>query len=167
MTPAVLLALVSPAVAIMIALWGFRRSTRADKLQAFFEMQDRYLDSEVRAGRRVLHQKIGGRTVDEVASLDHAVLGEAGHALAVMNAIAIACEGNYVDRVLVAQSMGRSFSSAVTAAQPYIDYVEQIRGFRPYPFAERLAARLSRRHGVNPSILQIRGTGGHDDAGQT
>jgi hypothetical protein len=52
-------------------------------------------------------------------------------------------EVGYVDRELIAQSMGRSFVMAITAARPYIDQLENARGFRPYPFGERLASQLS------------------------
>jgi hypothetical protein len=138
----VLLEFVSPVVAVVIALWGFRRSTRADQLRAFFEIQDRYLAADVRAGRSVLHTRIAGRSADEIAGLDAADLTRAGYALAVMNSIAIACEAGYVERDLLTRSMGRSFITAVGAAQPYIDYLQHLRGFRPYPFAENLALQL-------------------------
>lgn len=143
MTTAVMLTFISPVVAIAIAVWGFRRSTRADKLRAFFEVQDRYLANDTRSGRRIIHQWVAGRSVEEIAVLDQAILSGAGYALAVMNSIAIAFEGGYVEKRLVTRSMGRSFATAVTDARPYIDYVEKIRGFRPYPFAERLAAELA------------------------
>ena len=142
MTNTVLLSLISPVVAIIIALWGFRRSTRADKLRAFFEIQDRYLAGDVRVGRRILHTLIAGRSADEVAQLDPADLSRAGYALAVMNSIAIACEAGYVERDLLARSMGRSFIAAIRAARPYVDHLQEARGFRPYPFAENLAAQL-------------------------
>lgn len=142
MSGTVLLSLVSPVVAVVIAMWGFRRSTRADKLRAFFEIQERYLASEVRAGRRIMHTVIARRPAEEVAGLDPAALSEVGYALAVMNSIAIACEAGYVDRELITQSMGRSFAMAMAAARPYIDHLENTRGFRPYPFGERLAAQL-------------------------
>lgn len=142
MSPTVLLALVSPAVAIVIGLWGFRRSTRADKLRAFFELQERYIATDVRAGRRALHRLVKDRSSDEIPMLDQDVLRSAGYSLAIMNAIAIACEGRYVDQDLVARSMGRSFAAAIESAKPYIDYLEKVRGFRPYPFAERLAAKF-------------------------
>jgi hypothetical protein len=143
MSGTVLLSLVSPVVAVVIAIWGFRRSTRADKLRAFFEIQERYLATEVRAGRRIMHTLVAGRSVDEVAKLDPATLSKAGYALAVMNSIAIACEAGYVDRKLIARSMGRSFVRAIAAAGPYIDHLENIQGFRPYPFGEHLAAQLA------------------------
>jgi hypothetical protein len=139
----VLLDLISPVVGVVIALWGFRRSTRADQLRAFFEIQDRYLASDVRAGRSVLHAQVAGKPAEEVARLDAADLSRAGYALAVMNSIAIACEAGYVERDLLARSMGRSFTTAVGAAQPYIDHLQQVRGFRPYPFAENLAFQLA------------------------
>ncbi|WP_410594046.1 hypothetical protein [Amycolatopsis sp. lyj-23] len=142
MSATALLTLVSPLVAAAVAVWGFRRSTKADKLRAFFELQDRYLQADVRAGRRVLHQQIADRGHEEVAGLDRATLSSAGYALAVLNGIAIAVEGGYVERELIIRGMGRSFASAITAARPYIDYVEQVRGFRPYPFAERLSAGI-------------------------
>jgi hypothetical protein len=148
MTPSVLLTLLSPVVAIAIATWGFRRSSKADRLRAFFELHERYLASDVRAGRRTIHQSIAGRSPGEVAALDRQSLSSAGYALATMNSIAIACEGRYVDRELINRSMGRSFRNVINAAKPYIDHVESVRGYRPYPFAERLAAAL--------------GAGGHD-----
>jgi hypothetical protein len=142
MSVTVLLSLISPVVAVAIAVWGFRRSTQADKLRAFFDVHERYLASEVRAGRRAMHTLIAGRPPEEVANLDPAILSAVGYALAVMNSIAIACESGYVDRELIARSMGRSFSMAITAARPYIDNLENKRGFRPYPFGERLASQL-------------------------
>ena len=138
-----LLDLVSPVVAVVIALWGFRRSTRADQLRAFFEIQDRYLAPDVRAGRSVLHAQIAGKSAEEVARVDASDLSRAGYALAVLNSIAIACEAGYVERDLLGRSMGRSFITAMRAAQPYIDHQQQVRGFRPYPFAENLAFQLA------------------------
>jgi hypothetical protein len=143
MSGTLLLDLISPVVAVAIALWGFRRSTRADKLRAFFEIHERYLASDVRAGRRIMHTLIAGRSTEEVAKVDPVILSAAGYALAVMNSIAIACEAGYVDQELIAQSMGRSFILAISAARPYIDHLENKRGFRPYPFGERLASRLT------------------------
>lgn len=136
------LVLVSPSVALAVGIWGFRRSTRADRLRAYFELQQRYLDQEVRAGRRAIHQSISGQKTSSIAMLDDATLRSVGHAMAIMNSIAIAWTGKFVDPSLLEMSMGRSFASAVTAAKPYIDHVEQKRGFRPYPYAERLAAEL-------------------------
>jgi hypothetical protein len=86
---------------------------------------------------------VAGRPADEVARLNPADLSLAGYALAVMNSIAIAREAGYVERDLLARSMGRSFVTTIKAAQPYIDHLEKVRGFRPYPFAENLAAQLS------------------------
>ncbi|MFI7700675.1 hypothetical protein [Nonomuraea sp. NPDC049480] len=143
MVPSTLLSVVSPIVAIAIAIWGFRRSTKADRLRAFFEVQDRYLAPTVRDGRRVLHQAVAHRKPHEVAALDKASLNSAGYTLAVMNSVAIACEGGYVERDLILRTMGRSFVSAVKAARPLIDHVEKVRGYRPYPAAERLAQELA------------------------
>lgn len=127
MISSLLLSLLSPLVAVVIALWGFRRSTRADRLRAFFELQDRYLASEVRAGRRILHQVVAGLLPEEIAKLDRQSLNGAGYALAVMNSIAIAREGSYyVDAELITRSMGRSFATAIAAAKPYIDHVEAV-----------------------------------------
>jgi hypothetical protein len=139
---ALLLALISPVVAVGIAVWGFRRTGRADRLKAFFEMHDRYLAPEMRAGRRLLHQQVANRSTDEIAALDAEVRSIAGHTLAVMNSIAIACDARYVDRSVVTASMGRSFANAMAAAAPFVDYVEGVRGFRPYGYAERLAAEI-------------------------
>ena len=90
-----------------------------------------------------MHTLIAGRPPGEVSKLDPDKLSAAGYALAVMNSIAIACEAGYVDRELIARSMGRSFVKAIAAARPYIDHLENIRGFRPYPFGERLASQLT------------------------
>jgi hypothetical protein len=153
MSSAVLLQLISPLVAVVIAVWGFRRSTGADRLRAFFELQERYLAKEVRDGRRTLHQVVAGKSADEVAKLDRNDLNSIGYTLAVMNSIAIACAGRYVDVKLVSRSMGRSYNRAVIAAAPYIDHLETVRGYRPYLFAERLAAKLQQggRDAVEPS----------------
>jgi hypothetical protein len=153
MTSAALLGLVSPAVAIAIAFWGFQRSRRADKLRAFFEVYERYLTKEARTGRREIYQSVAGRSDSELAALSREILTCIGYSLAVMNSIAIACEGGYVDRQLIVRSMGRSFTLAVTAAKPYFDHVERVRGHRPYPFAERLAARLAAEGGWSPPAL--------------
>jgi hypothetical protein len=138
------LALISPVVAVMIALWGFRRSSRADRLTAFFEMQTRYLAPEVRLGRRHLHVAVAGRTADQIATLDESVQSAIGYTLAVMNSIAIACEAGYVDRDVVVKSMGQSFARAMAAARPILDLQEATRGFRPYRYAEALAAHVDR-----------------------
>ena len=137
-----IISLSSPVVAVIVAVWGFRTSTRSERLRMFFDMQERYLSERVRNGRRIIHVRVIGRSVDDIAASDAEDLSTVGYALAVMNTIAICSEGGYIDERLLAQSMGRSFASAVSAARPYIDYVESVRGFRPYPFAERLAERL-------------------------
>ncbi|MFK4145391.1 hypothetical protein [Streptomyces sp. NPDC004065] len=142
MNASLLISLASPVVAVVIAVWGFHRTSQADRLRAFFEVQQRYLEAEVRSGRRLLHLEVAGRTPREMSELSADVSSRINYALAVMNSIAIACEGRYVDTNLVARGMGKSFTKAITAAKPYIDYVEQQRGFRPYTFAERLADRL-------------------------
>ena len=161
-----LLSLVSPAVAIAVAFWGFQRSRRADKLRAFFEIYERYLAKEARAGRREIYQSVAGRSADEVAALGREALTCIGYSLAIMNSIAIACEGGYVDRRLIVRSMGRSFTRAVTAAKPYFDHVERVRGYRPYPFAELLAARLATEGGWGPPAPPSRGAPAPQAAGE-
>lgn len=143
MSATTLLSLISPAVAVIIALWGFRRSRRADKLRAFFEIHERYLSHEARAGRRVLHTLVAGRLADEIAQLDRPTQSNAAYALSIMNSIAIACEAGYVERDIIARSMGQSYITAIQAARPLIDYLEHVQGFRPYPFAESLATWLA------------------------
>ena len=140
MNPGALLALVSPLVAVAIAAWGFRRSSKADRLKAYFEMHNRYLAPEVRLGRKYLHVHVAGRQADEVAALDDKTRSAIGYTLATMNAIAIACEARYVDRDVVLRSMGRSFARAMAAARPFLEHQEAARGYRPYAYAERLAA---------------------------
>jgi hypothetical protein len=108
----------------------------------FFDMQERYLSGPVRNGRKIIHVSIAGRSSDDIAASDLDDIATIGYALAVMNTIAICAEVGYIEERLLAQSMGRSYASAVSAARPYIDYVESVRGFRPYPYAERLAERL-------------------------
>jgi hypothetical protein len=156
MSGTTLLALVAPAVAIVIAFWGFRRTTRADRLAAFFTLHEQYLKPEVRAGRRLIHNHISGRSPAEMAELPDSDRATVGFTLATLNAVAIACEARYVDRIVVQQSMGRSFAAAVTAAKPYIDELEARRGFRPYGYAERLAARIARERTQTGSSL-VRG----------
>jgi hypothetical protein len=136
------LALLSPVVAVIVALFGFRRSTRADRLAAFFQLHERYLAPEVRRGRKLIYERVAGRPEAKMAQLPEEVRAAIGYTLAVMNSIAIACEAGYVDIVAVEQSMGRSYSGTVIAASPYIDYLETNRGFRPYIYAERLAAAM-------------------------
>lgn len=136
------LALLSPAVAVIVALFGFRRSTRADRLAAFFQLHERYLAPEVRSGRKLIYEHVAGRPETDMAKLPEEVRAAIGYALAVMNSIAIACEARYVDVADVERSMGRSYGGTVTAARPYIDYIERNRGFRPYIYAEQLAAAI-------------------------
>ncbi|GIJ79812.1 hypothetical protein SAMN05443287_102613 [Micromonospora phaseoli] len=142
---AAMLALFSPFVAITIAVWGFRRANRADRVRAFFDLYQRYISPEQRRGRRLLHAQLSGRSTEELAALNQEVRDQVGVTLATLNAIAIACEGGYVDVAMVEKSMGRSYSSTVMAAKPYLDHVEGQRGYRPYPYAERLAQRLVER----------------------
>ena len=136
------IALISPVVAILIAFFGFRRSKRADQLAAFFQLQEKYLASEVRVGRRLIYEQVADRPESEIASLSEDVRNVVGYTLAIMNSIAIACEARYVDQTVVARSMGRSYSGGVAAAKPFINYVEKVRGFRPYGYAERMAASM-------------------------
>jgi len=143
------LALLSPAVAVIVALFGFRRSTRADRLAAFFQLHERYLAPEVRSGRKLIYEHVANRPEADMAKLSEEVRAAIGYALAVMNSIAIACEARYVDVAAVERSMGRSYSGVVTAARPYIDYIEQSRGFRPYIYAEQLATAMG---GTAPSL---------------
>ncbi|WP_143050952.1 DUF4760 domain-containing protein [Amycolatopsis pretoriensis] len=137
---ATLVSLISPVVAVAIAVWGFGRTTKADRLKAFFDIQERYLSPEVREGRKLIYS-LAGTAMDD---LTPHVATKISTALAVMNSIAIAAEAGYVDRKLVAQSMGRSFTAAVHTARPYVDHLESLRGFRPFPFAERLANQLNK-----------------------
>jgi hypothetical protein len=137
-----IISLSSPVVAVVIAVWGFRASGRSERLRMYFDLQERYLSEPVRAGRRIIHATIAGRGVDEIPAVGAADLSTVGYTLAVMNTIAICAESGAIDRDLLARSMGRSYAGAVRAARPYIDYVETVRGFRPYPYAERLARRL-------------------------
>jgi len=153
------LALLSPVVAIIVALFGFRRSTRADRLAAFFQLHERYLAPEVRSGRRLIYERVAGRPEADIAQLPEEVRAAIGYTLAVMNSIAIACEARYVDIAAVERSMGRSYSGTVHAACPYIDYLAQNRGFRPYIYAERLAVTIGgSAHSPAPTTEQSHGT---------
>lgn len=134
------LAVISPAVAVVVALFGFRRSRRADQLAAFFQLHERYLAPEVRGGRKLIYERVSDCSAADIAGLPEEVRTAVGYTLATMNSIAIACDARYVDLAAVRRSMGRSYSGAIAAAKPYIDYIEQNRGFRPYIYAERLAA---------------------------
>jgi len=138
----VLVALLSPIVAVIIAAWGFRRSRRTDMLGQFFDVYDKYLTEQVRKGRRIIHASAGG------VGLSPGDASAVGYTLAVMNSIAVCCESKYVDVDLIAKSMGRSFCSAMDAAAPIIDSMSAERGFRPYGYAERLAARLRDEYNV-------------------
>ncbi|GIJ30723.1 hypothetical protein Vqi01_58850 [Micromonospora qiuiae] len=140
-----LLALTSPLVAIAVAVWGFRRANRADRLRAFFDLYQRYVAPEQRGGRRLLHDQLSGRSTEDLAALPQDVRDQVGATLATLNAIAIACEGGYVETSLISESMGRSYCSTVLAAKPYLDHLEKQRGYRPYQFAERMAHRLMER----------------------
>jgi hypothetical protein len=155
MEPASVLALVSPAVAVAIALWGFRRSTRSDKLKAFFQMHDRYLAPDVRTGRRIIHDRVAGRTAAEIAALTDDIRGQIGSTLAVMNSIAIACEAGYVDRDVVMVSMGESYAGVMRSARPYVDHAARVNGYRPYGYAERLAAYIDASLGGAPARRRL------------
>ncbi|WP_330229593.1 hypothetical protein OHA40_26660 [Nocardia sp. NBC_00508] len=138
-----ILSLISPAVAVAIAGWGFRRTSRADRLRAYFDLTERYLSPANREGRRLIHEVIAQTPHDQFGDLASDVRDKVNHVLATMNSIAIACDGGYVDRVLVENSMARSYSNAVVASRPYIDFIERKRGFRPYQYAERLATSFA------------------------
>ncbi|MBL7492791.1 hypothetical protein I6A62_32870 [Frankia sp. AgW1.1] len=137
-----IISLVSVLVAVVVAVWGFRSSSRSERLRMFFDLQERYLSEPVRVGRRLIHTAIAGNDHVIITDIPRETLSSIGYTLAVMNTIAICTEVGYVDEALIARSMGRSFATAVYAALPYIDHVESVRGFRPYPYAERFAARL-------------------------
>jgi len=144
------IALISPLVALTVAFFGIRRSNQSDKVRAFFEMYDKYLKAEVRAGRKMIHLHVSGKTAEDLKSLDKEVLSSAAYTLAVMNAIAIACAGNHVDTRLIARSMGRSYVSTITAAAIFIQQLEHTRGYRPYIYAEQLSRELVRHHNISP-----------------
>jgi hypothetical protein len=148
------LALISPVVAVMVTIFGFRRSTRADRLAAFFQLNERYLAPEVRGGRRLIYEHVSGRSAEDVAQLPGEVRAAIGYTLAMMNSIAIACEARYVDPVVVQRSMGRSYSGTVAAAKPYIDYLEKDRGFRPYLYAERLAITVGGQERPSEQLVE-------------
>jgi hypothetical protein len=137
-----ILALTSPAVAVVIAVWGFRRSDRADRLRMLFEVQERYLAQRVRDGRRLIHTRLAGRGAEGVRLCTREDLTTIGYTLAIMNMIALSVESGLVEEDLVRRSMGRSFASAIEAAEHYLDHVEQEREFRPYAYAQQLAAKF-------------------------
>ncbi|NUR60880.1 MAG: hypothetical protein HOV87_19780 [Catenulispora sp.] len=146
----VLLALTSPLVAIAITVWGFRRQDRASMLRMLFEVQERYLAPPVREGRRIIHTKIAA-TSGGVTDCTREELSVVGYALAVMNTIAISVESGALDAGMLRGSLGRSYMQAVEAAAPFIDHVEKVRGFRPYPYAEKLAASF--RQSAPPALI--------------
>ncbi|SRR5579884_672763 len=136
----IILSLTSPAVAVVIALWGFKRHDRTTSLRMLFEVQERYLAQRVRYGRKLIHTKLASeRGLQECTPEE---LSTIGYALAVMNSIALCAESGQIDTELLRKSMGRSFAQAVAAAGPYFDYVEILRGFQVYPYARRLARRF-------------------------
>lgn len=123
-------------------------------------MHERYLEADVRSGRRILHQQIANSSAGDIAAMDKNTRMAVGYTLAVMNSIAIACEARYVELRVVDQSMGQSFARAMAAAKPYLDHMEEVRGFRPYVYAERLAARIEANNKSAPSLsAQIVGRG--------
>lgn len=138
------LAVLSPVLSLGIAVWGFRRTTRADRLRMFLDLQERYLAASARAGRRLMHQRLPALTPDTFDQLSPAERGDLHHALAVMETIAIAWEGGHVDQSLILNAMGQSYASAIQKSQPYIDYQAEVRGFRPYQRSARLARELKR-----------------------
>ncbi|GIF75729.1 DUF4760 domain-containing protein [Asanoa siamensis] len=137
-------AVLSPVVSLCVAVWGFRRTTRADRLKMFLDLQERYLASSARAGRRVMHQCLPGLTEETFDQLTEEQRRDLHHALAVMETIAIAWEAGHVEQSIILNAMGRSFSSAMHKSRSYIDYQAGLRGFRPYPRASRLAGELHR-----------------------
>ncbi|SNS12987.1 hypothetical protein SAMN06265355_111181 [Actinomadura mexicana] len=89
-----------------------------------------------------MHRSLAGLSASEMDAVDKDERDRASYALAVMNSIAIGCQGGYVDRSMVKENMGRSFVTTVRAAREFIDYLEKTRGFRPYGAAEKLAVSL-------------------------
>ena len=139
----ILLSLTSPIVAVAITVWGYRRQDRTAELGLLFDLQERYLAPQVRQGRKLIHTKIAPSGAAGVSECTAEELSAIGHALAVMNTIGLCVESGRVEESLVQQAMGNSFASAVNAATAYIDAIGTVRGFRPYPYAERLAARFT------------------------
>jgi hypothetical protein len=142
MVTSIVLAVSSPIVAVFIAWWGFRRGDRSDELKILFDMLDRYLTDRARAGRSLIHLKIATTHEGGFAGCSEDELSTIGYSLAVMNTIALCVVSGQVSEILLRETMGLSFTSAVLAAKPYIDEVAATRGFRPYPYAERLADRF-------------------------
>ena len=137
-------AVLSPVVSLCVAVWGFRRTTKADRLKMFLDLQERYLAASARTGRRLMHRRLPALTPETFGELTEAERGDLQHALAVMETIAIAWEGGHVDQSMILNAMGRSYSSAMRKSQSYIDYQAAVRGFRPYQRAARLSRELHR-----------------------
>ncbi|SNT29934.1 hypothetical protein SAMN05421812_104338 [Asanoa hainanensis] len=137
-------AVLSPVVSLCVAVWGFRRTTRADRLKMFLDLQERYLASAARAGRRVMHRRLPDLKPETFDQLTEAERGDLHHALAVMETIAIAWDAGHVEQSMILNAMGRSFSSAIRKSGPYIEDQAALRGFRPYQRACRLADELHR-----------------------
>ncbi|MFC5061958.1 DUF4760 domain-containing protein [Actinomycetospora atypica] len=171
MTIATTVSIVSVLVTLSLAVWGFRRTSNADQLRAFSVVHDRYLEERVRIGRRAIHQHVasGGK-----ATLSDEMRSNMTYALAVMNSVAVSCDTGFVDQKLIARTMGRSFVSAVDGARWFIDESEQVRGYRPYGYAEQLADQLRRRvdlggskppqDGVEDRRAEDRNSGRNDEA---
>lgn len=146
MNPAIVVSLVSPVVAVIIAVWGVRRSLRSERLKVFFEMQDKYLSERARHGRRLIYTRISADDPEATSRMTVEDRSTIGYALAVMNAIAVCSDLRYTDERLMAAAFGRSYLRAIRAARPYIDQVESERGFRPYKHAERFGERLAKMY---------------------
>ena len=140
----VYVAILSPVVSLAVAVWGFRRTTKADKLKMFLDLQDRYLGASARAGRRLMHQRLPELKPETFGQLTTEERTDLHHALAVMETIAIAHEGGHVDQVMILNAMGQSYSSGIRKSQSYIDYQAAARGFRPYQRAARLGRALTK-----------------------
>lgn len=138
------LAVLSPVVSLCVAAWGFRRTTRADRLKMFLDLQERYLAPSARTGRRLVHRRLAKLTADTFGELTEDERDDLHHALAVMETIAIACESGHIDQAMILNGMGRSYSSAMRKSQPYIEYQARVRGFRLYQHAARLGSELNR-----------------------
>ncbi|MEU6287196.1 hypothetical protein [Streptomyces sp. NPDC046988] len=143
MTLQLVLSAASPLVAVVIALWGFRRRDRAAELEVLFELHERYLAQRVRDGRRLIHRKLAGRGEEGLRSCTAEELSTIGYTLAVMNTIALCCRSGRLDSRLLQQSLGQSYTRAVNGALSFIDSMETTRGVRPYPYAEWLVRHFS------------------------
>lgn len=71
-------------------------------------------------------------------------LASVGHALAIMDALAVAVDVGYVDVSFISRAMGRSYSSAIESAKPYLEHLARVRGYQPYSYAIALAGILGR-----------------------